>query len=132
MPQHKRSRGKCIFCGREMSKSGLSKHLAICPERQKAINSTADNPNTVQTLYHLQVQDAYAKDFWLHLEMNGTATLNDLDRYLRAIWLECCGHLSRFSIGGWQGGEIGKRRKAEQVFSPGVELTHIYDFGTSS
>jgi hypothetical protein len=25
-----------------------------------------------------------------------------------------------------------KGRKVEQVFSPGVELTHIYDFGTSS
>lgn len=64
--------------------------------------------------------------------MKGSATLRDLDRYLRAIWLECCGHLSRFSIGGWSGGEIGKKRRVEEVFAPGMELTHIYDFGTSS
>jgi hypothetical protein len=115
-----------------MSKSGLAKHLATCAERQKAVDSANNNGGKLQTLYHLQVQDAYSGDFWLQLEINGTATLNDLDRYLRAIWLECCGHLSRFSVGGWRGGEIGKRKKAEQVFSPGVELTHIYDFGTSS
>jgi hypothetical protein len=51
---------------------------------------------------------------------------------LRAIWLECCGHLSRFSVGGWRGGEISKRRQVQQVFESGLELTHIYDFGTSS
>jgi hypothetical protein len=64
--------------------------------------------------------------------MKGTATLGDLDHYLRAIWLECCGHLSQFSIGGWRGDEIGKARRVERVFAPDVELTHIYDFGTSS
>ena len=78
------------------------------------------------------MQDARQGDFWLDVEMRGSATLQHLDRYLRAIWLECCGHLSRFSVGGWGGGEIAKRRRADQVFQPGVELTHIYDFGTSS
>jgi len=37
--------------------------------------------------------------------MRGSATLTKLDDYLRAIWLECCGHLSKFTIGGWGGGE---------------------------
>jgi len=64
--------------------------------------------------------------------MRGSATLKDLDGYLRAIWLECCGHLSRFSSGGWQGKEIPKKRQADEIFESGVELTHIYDFGTSS
>ncbi len=83
-----------------------------------------------ETLYHLRVQDAWRNEFWLDLEMRGSATLKDLDDYLRAIWLECCGHLSRFSIEGWQGEEIPKQRRADQVFQPGIELTHIYDFGT--
>jgi len=53
--------------------------------------------------------------------------LNDLDRYLRAIWLECCGHLSQFSVGGWSSDEIAKRRKIQDVLREGGELTHIYD-----
>lgn len=80
----------------------------------------------------MQIQDAWSSNYWLHLEINGNAYLKDLDHYLRAIWLECCGHLSQFSVGGWRGQEIPKNRKIEHVFKPGVELTHIYDFGTSS
>jgi hypothetical protein len=132
MARREQSRGKCAFCGREMTRGGLSKHLAACPQRKEAIGAADRGPGKVQALYHLQVQDAWAGDFWLHLEMNGSATLADLDDYLRAIWLECCGHLSQFSIGGWSGAEISKRRQVEQVFRPGLELTHIYDFGTES
>src|SRR5262249_38852933 len=83
-------------------------------------------------LYYLRVQDAYNNEFWLDLEMRGSATLKQLDTYLRAIWLECCGHLSRFSVGGGWGREVGKNRRAQDIFSQGIELTHIYDFGTSS
>jgi hypothetical protein len=130
MSRKKQTRGACVFCGREMTKGGLTRHLKTCPERQAAI--TAADQGKTQAIYHLQAQDAWGGDFWLHLEMNGTATLKDLDYYLRAIWLECCGHLSQFSIGGWGGNEIPMSRRIEQVFEPGVELEHIYDFGTSS
>lgn len=52
---------------------------------------------------------------------------------MRAIWLECCGHLSEFSRGGWGSEKISKTRSVGQVFGKlGVELTHIYDFGTES
>lgn len=64
--------------------------------------------------------------------MRGTAKLKDLDHYLRAIWLECCGHLSRFSFGGWGADEIPMSRTIEQTLIPNTELTHIYDFGTES
>ena len=131
MPR-KQSRGKCAFCGKEMTKGGLSKHLSTCSHRKETIGSTLDSSGKMQALYHLQVQDAFARDFWLHLEMKGTATLADLDHYLRGIWLECCGHLSQFSVGGWSGGEISKKTRIAQVFNIGTELTHIYDFGTSS
>ena len=132
MARRKQSRGKCAFCGREMTRGGLAKHLKVCPQREEAIGEANQGLEEKQVLYHLQVQDAWGGEYWLHLEMNGSATLQDLDRYLRALWLECCGHLSRFSIGGWGGGEISKKKRTEQVFRPGLELIHIYDFGTSS
>jgi hypothetical protein len=115
-----------------MTKSGLAKHLSTCSQRQEAISTANQKSGKNQLLYHLQVQDAWRGDYWLHLEMNSLATLEDLDSYLRAIWLECCGHLSQFSIGGWRGEEISMERKVKQVFEVGMTLTHIYDFGTSS
>ena len=130
MARRKQTRGKCAFCGREMTRGGLIKHLKACAERKEAID--ASNQARGQPLYHLVVRDAWGGDYWLHLEMNCSATLKDLDRYLRAIWLECCGHLSQFSIGGWSGNEIPMSRQIQRVFTSGLELTHIYDFGTES
>jgi len=134
MSPRKQSQGECVFCGREMTKGGLSRHLKTCMRRQEAINAveSEEKASQKQRLYHLQIQDVWSSDFWLHLEMNGNATLEDLDHYLRAIWLECCGHLSQFSVGGRSRQEISMSRKIERVLQPGVELTHIYDFGTSS
>lgn len=132
MARRKQTRGKCVFCGKEMTRGGLVKHLAACAERSQAIAKADQGSGKTGTLYHLQVQDAWQGVYWLHLEMNGAATLKDLDHYLRAVWLECCGHLSRFSVGGWSGQEIPMSRKIERVFAPNVTLTHIYDFGTSS
>ena len=38
--------------------------------------------------------------YWLHLEVQGDVRLTVLDAFLRAIWLECCGHMSQFCIDG--------------------------------
>ena len=132
MSRRKQSRGKCTYCERELAKGGMLRHLSTCPARRWVIDASDIQPGNKESLYHLRVQDAWQDDFWLDLEVRGSATLQELDDYLRAIWLECCGHLSQFSFGGWGGREISKRRRVGQVLEPGVELTHIYDFGTSS
>jgi hypothetical protein len=132
MPRKPESRGTCAYCGEVITKRSINKHLDNCPKRQEALQSAAAGNRPLETLWHLRVQAAYAKDFWLDLEMNGSAPLEKLDSYLRAIWLECCGHLSQFTIGGWQGDEIAMSRKANTIFEPGLVLRHLYDFGTTS
>lgn len=132
MPRKPQSHGKCQYCGEQTAKSGMTKHLAKCDKRAQAIQSADAGKQPEETIWHLRVQDAYAKEFWLDLEMRGSATLEKLDHYLRAIWLECCGHLSEFTIGGWGGSKIGKARKADELFEPKLVLRHLYDFGTTS
>jgi hypothetical protein len=110
----------------------VARHLDKCPKRLEALQAATTSDRPVETLWHLRIQDAYAKEFWLDLEMVGSASLDKLDKYLRAIWLECCGHLSQFTIGGWQGMVIGKARKADSAFKPGLVLRHQYDFGSTS
>lgn len=36
----------------------------------------------------------------MFVEIKETETLKALDRFLRDIWVECCGHLSEFDING--------------------------------
>jgi hypothetical protein len=94
-------------------------------------------------LYQLQVLDAWDGDYWLQLEIRGDAWLYDLDRYLRDIWLECCGHLSGFKIGAdfytqlfedalMVGDEKPMDKKIQQLFQPGMEVPYEYDFGSTT
>lgn len=126
------TRGPCTFCGRALTRQGMSRHLAACQSRQRAIERANRTSGEGEELYHLLVQEMAGEDYWLHLEMRGSATLDDLDDYLRAIWLECCGHLSQFSLGQWQSPEIPMTTRASDIFEPGLEVLHVYDFGESS
>lgn len=130
--RRKQSTGQCLYCGQIQSKSRILKHLKECDQRQIALAKAASSKVATIQLHHLRVQAEGIPMFWLDIEMRGSATLSNLDTYLRAIWLECCGHMSQFSFGGWLGDEISMRRSIDDVFQPEVELTHIYDFGTSS
>src|SRR5687767_13376343 len=114
-----KTEGECVFCGRRAGRGGMSRHLQTCAERKAAIRAAGETAGDDETLIHLQVQDAGAGEFWLHLEMRGGARLEKLDDYLRAIWLECCDHLSQFTVGGWGGQEIGMRRKAQDALHEG-------------
>ncbi len=133
MARRKQTQGACAYCGRGLTRSGMARHLGGCDKRKEAIAAADQKPGEAVPLLHLQVQPEWGGDHWLHLEVNGSATLKQLDSYLRAIWLECCGHLSEFSSGGgWRGEKVGMARKVAQAFQRGAELTHVYDFGTSS
>jgi hypothetical protein len=110
----------------------MPRHLQTCRGRTEAAAESDRKRGRAGKLTHLRVSD-WSGDFWLDLEMKGSATLQDLDRYLRAIWLECCGHLSLFSTGGWsEEDQLPNKTRIDQILDPGVQILHIYDFGTSS
>lgn len=94
------------------------------------------------SIFHLRAEDAYSPYFWLDLEIKTGATLDDLDDFLRDIWLECCGHLSSFDIEGVSytvstyGGPFDDDRSIDvelaEVLADGTRFEHTYDFGTST
>ncbi|HEU4455081.1 MAG TPA: hypothetical protein VFR81_18600 [Longimicrobium sp.] len=129
MPNKTQPKGTCACCGAEIARGGATRHLEACRERRAAIEKADAKAERPETLLHLRVQDEQDGTFWLDLEMRGTARIDALDHYLRAIWLECCGHLSRFEAGSRV---IGMARPAASVIQPGVTCVHTYDFGTTS
>jgi hypothetical protein len=125
-------KGTCACCEAVISRSGATRHLAACRERRAAVEKADAKAARPETLLHLRVQDSDNGKFWLDLEMRGSAELEELDEYLRAIWLECCGHLSSFLADGGRGDEIEMDEPAERAFAGGGTLMHMYDFGTTS
>ena len=131
-PRRKQTRGNCGYCGRDFTKGSMLKHLPTCPRRAEIVAESDRKRGKAGTLLHLRVLNK-SGDFWFDLEMQAYATLQDLDRYLRYIWLECCGHMSMFSTGGWaEENELSMNTHIYRVLRPGIELLHIYDFGDTS
>ena len=123
--------GKCYICNKTFSKAGMTKHLKT---------HLKDDGDT--KLYHIMV-DAFGPEYWLHIEIPVDAKLKDLDKFLRDIWLECCGHLSAFEIDGvsyysdYFDFDLDPAAKdmnvpLNEVLNPGMKFYHIYDFGTST
>lgn len=133
------SRGTCYFCKRTFAKSGMARHLRACEARKVHEAEIRSRKARQTTLFHI-VADGY-RDYWLHLEMPADATLYDLDDFLRDIWLECCGHLSAFSIGhirfnshpemAWERTH-GMDVPLGEVFVPKLKFTYEYDFGSTT
>ena len=81
--------------------------------------------------------------YWMHLEVLAGTTLATLDSFLRNIWLECCGHLSAFTIGGvrysvdaaiyeWDTRSKNMQVPLDQVVHPGQTWSYEYDFGSTT
>jgi hypothetical protein len=138
------SKGACGFCGKTFGKAAITRHLASCQVRQAATAPARATRARKTRLFHLVVEGKYAPEYWMHLEVDGSNTLWDLDAFLRRAWLECCGHLSLFRIAGQEyqaddmfddfgaNGEESMDVKLQQVLRPELRFAHEYDFGTTT
>lgn len=139
------STGQCNFCNETFSKQAMTRHLTRCRSQRPP------QKGKPRKTFHLLVQGQYLPEYWLHVEVPAAAALHLLDAFLRDIWLECCGHLSAFTIEGVRyeldtGGidvmwsEIfgspeptrGMSARMDLALRPGLKFLHEYDFGTTT
>ncbi|MBK8045316.1 MAG: hypothetical protein IPK21_23280 [Haliscomenobacter sp.] len=120
MEEKLKSEGVCIYCGKKYSKQGISRHLSTHLNQLPASEK--------HTALHLRVDGG---PYFLNLLVDAKATLSTLDEFLRDIWLECCGHLSRFSYASW-GDELPQDGKMQRFLSPGTTVWYAYDFGSTT
>ncbi|MGB4438281.1 MAG: hypothetical protein WBJ13_03455 [Sedimentibacter sp.] len=113
-----KNNGNCYLCGKEFGKTAMKNHLI-----KEHISSDGTDIS-----FLLKVEDKYDKSYWLYLDVLEKSTLNSLDKFLRKIWLECCGHLSEFTNAGRE--KVGKNSKIGMVFGLHDKLNYEYDFGS--
>ena len=130
--------GECFLCHASIPKAQATSHVKACLKARPA--KTGQRVKT----QHLRVEGKYNPEYWMHLEIPGAWTLYDLDGFLRRTWLECCDHMSCFTIGGqryackpFNEGISGRREKSmeEKLYKaipPGTEFTHEYDYGSTT
>jgi len=135
------SKGKCNLCGGSFSKRAMAKHLKSCKESEDFCAPSSPTRSSRETrMFHLVVEGRYLPDYWMHLEVPATAKLSVLDDFLREIWLECCGHMSAFTVEGKtysvapmaEFDDKSMNVKLEAVIKPGMKFYHEYDFGSTT
>ena len=138
------SKGTCSFCHREFSKASMTRHLGTCEQRAAIQAEAGSHQKARQTrTFHLVVEGYRLPMYWMHLEVSAETTLATLDRFLRDTWLECCGHLSAFEIGGvrytvdaglydWDTGGKNMQVRLDKVLKPGQTCSYEYDFGSTT
>ena len=139
-----KSEGKCKFCNKTFSATAMSRHLQSCSERKK-------NQDKEEKKWKIFLFRAQAGPFFVYFEVKASSSLKDMDEFLRDLWLECCGHLSAFTINNvryeldtgcvdsmWTG-KFGKAHptksmnaKLYSALLPGLKFSHEYDFGTTT
>lgn len=129
-----KSEGTCAFCKKTVSGSAMARHLLSCEKRK---NASADD-SAGENVFLIR---ASAGPYFVYFEATGTSTLEKVDAFLRILWLECCGHLSAFTIGNvrylsyheeLEDGETDMSAKLAGVLRPTLAFVHEYDFGTTT
>lgn len=130
--------GRCQYCRNIFSKRTIRKHLEKCEARQSKIKETGGE---TERFFTILVEGSRLLNYWIYLDVSAKrATLKDLDKFLRDIWLECCGHLSQFIINREyftisserDYGEHSMNYKLENVLEVGTTFKHEYDFGSTT
>lgn len=139
-PGH-RSAGTCEICGKGFEKAAMTRHLASCwrAETAATASETQGGRETGRT-FHLVVEGQGLASYWIHLAAPAWTTLESLDRFLRKLWLECCGHLSAFSTAEVEylseepeePNQRTMRTPLREVLRPGMALRYEYDFGSTT
>jgi len=121
-PKSPKKHVKCNICGQVFAGKKILEHILEC---------RAENPlprGAAQTQIHtLIVYSPDYPEYVLFLETAGTTKLSALDKFLRDIWLECCGHMSQFD-----NGETGKGKTVSSVFEDGAIVAYEYDMGSTT
>ncbi|PWR72615.1 DUF6398 domain-containing protein [Methanospirillum lacunae] len=123
------SPGSCFICKKKVSGDTIEEHLLSCLPLLHWLKG--DEPS-----FLIQIVCKYNKKFWLTVLTSPTATLKDLDSFIRDVWVECCGHLSDFEIGrvffSGDGNDEDMHVYIKDVLQPGDECLYRYDFGSTT
>ena len=93
--------GICNFCKAEVVKGKMTQHLKSCKQRRKDDAARdADTTKQKTKLFSLLIEGRYNPQYWMHVELPASEPLETLDIFLRDMWVECCDHLSAFTING--------------------------------
>ena len=125
------SSGTCHLCKKSFKRTAISAHTIACLR-------TSGLPASDKPSYLIQIEGTDSKEFWMLVLARHDAKLFDLDLLIRDVWVECCDHLSEFTIAGQNFASEDNYHKSglsvplNHLIRPGSTFTYRYDFGSTT
>ena len=120
----------------------MLRHLQACKKRSAKIAEEKEKRRC--RYFQVVITGKYRKDYWLIVEVSENTTLKELDVFIRDIWVECCGHLSAFTIHEeqyesnpdtdvfWGRPSRNMNYRLKDVVDVGDNFLYEYDFGSTT
>ena len=108
----------CLIC--KKSCQSIDSHIISCID-----NISIEDTNIN---YLLKITDD-TNLYWMFIIIHCDVKLSSLDTFLRKKWLQCCGHLSEFSINNVK---CKFQHKIKQIIQENIVIDYAYDFGTTT
>ena len=112
--------GECRICGAKSTADDMASHLM-----QHTKTHGAGDVNQ----FAMRVDGGPDMPFWMYIQIPTEATFGVLDKFLRAVWVECCGHASEFEV---DGEIVGMRKRLSAFCTDDTEFLYRYDMGSTT
>jgi hypothetical protein len=114
-----------------------------CLQQQETVRARAKS--RMHPKFLIGVSGSERPEYWGYIEVGRESRLSAIDAILRSTWLECCGHISAFSIEGqryeshddpdddWNPSEADSMRVAlNRILKLGTTFIYEYDIGSTT
>lgn len=130
--------GRCYYCNKELTERTIKRHAKSCSVMKKSIEEKMNQAKEVREQFIISMKDKYNPSLYcIYVSIDAKLQLQHLDKFIRNIWVECCGHLSAFHIDE----EIYHDNSDEQyemnfylkdVLNINKKFEYEYDFGSTT
>ena len=138
--------GKCYYCNKDLTNRTAKRHVKTCKERISKQEERMSNGENLKDKFILKLAYHYnPSDYYMYIGIDVDKTLDELDDFIREVWVECCDHLSSFTIAGevydkemgavdlfWGSDNENCDVELDKVVSLGDLFGYEYDFGSTT
>lgn len=137
--------GKCYFCNKQITNRSAKRHILTCENRKNIVEKSVKKAKNTKEQFILKIVDKYnPSTYYIYIDIDVNLTLRVLDTFLRDVWMECCGHLSKFNIDGityacdgaleetFYGEEESFDVLLKEVLYSNSKIKYSYDFESTS
>ena len=126
-------KAKCYYCNKELTEMTIKRHMKNCSEIKKRIEEQNVTDKKLRDQFIIAIKPKYdGNEYCIYLSIDGTLKLSHIDKFIRDIWVECCGHFSGFKIRGKFYQDNSMNTRLNDILNLEDKFEYEYDFGSTT